>query len=69
MQIEFQILDLLQKIHAPILDRVMCFITSLGNAGIIWILLNVVLLVNPKMQTFWGIRQAERIYFACSTDS
>ena len=50
MQIEFQILDLLQKIHAPILDRVMCFITSLGNAGIIWILLNVVLLVNPKIR-------------------
>ena len=50
MQIEFQILDLLQKIHAPILDRVMSFITSLGNAGIIWILLNVVLLVNPKIR-------------------
>lgn len=37
MQIEFQILDALQKIHTPVLDGVMCLITSLGNAGIIWI--------------------------------
>ena len=50
MQIEFQILDALQKIHTPVLDGVMCLITSLGNAGIIWILLNVVLLVNPKIR-------------------
>lgn len=33
MQIEFQILDALQKIHTPVLDGVMCLITSLGNAG------------------------------------
>ena len=28
MQIEFQILDALQKIHTPVLDGVMCLITS-----------------------------------------
>ena len=43
MQIEFQILDALQKIHTPVLDGVMCLITSLGNAGIIWILLTIAL--------------------------
>ena len=75
MQIEFQILDALQKIHAPVLDGVMCLITSLGNAGIIWILLTIALLINPKIrrrnsvQTFRGIRQTKRMYFACSTDS
>ena len=49
MQIEFQILDALQKIHTPVLDGVMCLITSLGNAGIIWILLTIALLINPKI--------------------
>ena len=51
MQIEFQILDALQKIHTPVLDGVMCLITSLGNAGIIWILLTIALLINPKIRT------------------
>ena len=50
MQIEFQILDALQKIHTPVLDGMMCLITSLGNAGIIWILLTIALLINPKIR-------------------
>ena len=50
MQIEFQILDALQKIHTPVLDGVMCLITSLGNAGIIWILLTIALLINQKIR-------------------
>ena len=75
MQIEFQILDALQKIHTPVLDGVMCLITSLGNAGIIWILLTIALLINPKIRrtkegtACRGIRQTKRMYFACSTDS
>ena len=48
MGIEFQILDALQKIHTPILDKCMAAITSLGNAGIIWIILAAVLLIYPK---------------------
>lgn len=48
MGIEFQILDALQKIHTPILDKFMAVITSLGNAGIIWIILAAVLLIYPK---------------------
>ena len=44
---EFQILDALQTIHNPVLDTVMCGITRLGDAGIIWILLCIVLLVLP----------------------
>ena len=49
MQIEFQILDALQKIHTPVLDGVMCLITSLGNAGITARLLQPCLLLE-RMQ-------------------
>lgn len=45
---EFAILDALQKIHTPVLDTIMTFITSLGNSGIIWILAGVILLCIPK---------------------
>ena len=45
---ELQILDVLQTIHNQALDTIMCAITRLGDAGIIWILLCIVLLVLPK---------------------
>lgn len=45
---ELRILDFLQTIHTPLLDKILAFITSLGNAGIIWIVLAVVLLILPK---------------------
>lgn len=45
---ELRFLDFLQTIHAPLLDKILAFITSLGNAGIIWIVLAVVLLILPK---------------------
>ena len=45
---ELQILDVLQTIHNQALDTIMCAITRLGDAGIIWILLCVVLLILPK---------------------
>ena len=45
---EFQILDTLQTIHNPVLNTIMCAITGLGDAGIIWILLCIVLLILPK---------------------
>ena len=48
MEIEFDILDLLQKLHTPIGDQVMCTITKLGNAGVIWIVLTLILLLIPK---------------------
>ena len=34
--------------RTPILDTIMCVITKLGNAGMIWILLTVILLIIPK---------------------
>lgn len=45
---ELRFLDFLQTIHTPPLDKILAFITSLGNAGIIWIVLAVVLLILPK---------------------
>ncbi len=34
--------------HTPFLDKIMVFITRLGDAGIIWIVLSIVLLLIPK---------------------
>lgn len=48
MAIEFKILDIIQGFRTPIGDTVMCFITKLGDAGIIWIGLAFVLLLLPK---------------------
>ena len=45
---ELRFLDFLQTIHTPLLDKILAFITSLGNADIIWIVLAVVLLILPK---------------------
>ena len=48
MGIEIQILNAIQTIHHPILDPIMCGITKLGSAGIIWILLTAILLILPQ---------------------
>lgn len=45
---ELKILHLIQNIHTPILDKIMIVVSSLGNAGIIWIVLIIVLLCFPK---------------------
>lgn len=45
---EIGILDSLQNIHTPWLDKIMVAITSLGNAGILWIVLAAVLLIIPR---------------------
>ena len=49
MGFEFQILDKLQTIHTPLLDRFMVAITKLGDAGIVWIILTVILLLIPMV--------------------
>lgn len=48
MGIEFRILDWIQSIRTPMGDVLMPFISRLGNAGFIWILLSVILLFIPK---------------------
>ncbi|MGE4583485.1 MAG: phosphatase PAP2 family protein [Sphaerochaeta sp.] len=45
---ELRILDALQSIHTPFLDWLMVFFTTLGDYGLIWILLAVILTILPK---------------------
>ena len=47
---EIEVLDALQNIHTPWLDKIMVAITSLGNAGILWIVMAAVLLIIPSDQ-------------------
>lgn len=54
MGIELEILNMIQKIHHPILDSIMTGITKLGDAGIIWIVLTAIFLILPKTRkTGW----------------
>lgn len=48
MNWEFSILYALQEIHNPVLDKVMLFITSLGDDGILWLAIGVVCLFFKK---------------------
>ncbi len=48
MGIELQILDFLQELRTPAGDVLMPMITKLGDGGIIWILLTVLLLMIPR---------------------
>ena len=45
---ENSILDWIQSMRTPIGDAAVPFITKLGDAGMIWILLSVVLLLIPR---------------------
>ena len=45
---ELEILYIINELHNPILDKIMIAITSLGNAGLIWIGIAVFLLFMKK---------------------
>ena len=47
-EIEFAILDAIQSIRFELLDRLMVAITTLGNKGIVWIVIGVVMLFFKK---------------------
>lgn len=47
---EFGILDMIQAARGPIGDGLMVSVTRLGDGGMIWIALAVVLLLIPKMR-------------------
>lgn len=55
---ELKILDWIQALHNPVTDVLFVWITRLGNVGMIWILLAVVLLLRPKTQKTGGILAA-----------
>lgn len=48
MGIEIRILDWIQGIRTPVGDMAMILITRLGDAGAVWILLAVILLIVPE---------------------
>lgn len=44
-----EILDFINNnLHSPIIDKLMVTITSLGNGGLIWILVSLILICIPK---------------------
>lgn len=45
---ELDILYAIQSIHNPFLDKLMIFVSTIGNAGIIWIILGIVLCFFKK---------------------
>ena len=61
MGIEIQILDWIQNLRSPAGDILMPVITSLGNAGIIWIALTIVLLIFPKTRKTGAVLTAALI--------
>lgn len=48
MQWEFSFLYALQELHNPVLDKIMLFITELGDGGWFWIGIGIVCLVLKK---------------------
>jgi undecaprenyl-diphosphatase len=45
---EFDVLYALQGIHNPVLDKIMVAVSLLGNAGILWIVIGIILLIPQK---------------------
>lgn len=52
MEIEFRILDFIQSLRTPFGDAAMPLISKLGNTGMIWIILALVLLLIPKTRSY-----------------
>ena len=51
---ELPFLYALQELHNQILDKIMIFLSSLGNAGIFWGCLGILLLAIPKTRKCGG---------------
>jgi len=45
---ELNFLYSLQEMHSPVLDKIMVFFSTLGNAGLFWIAISLILLIIPK---------------------
>ena len=50
---EFDWLYALQQIHHPVLDKSMVFLSTIGNAGIMWIVLAIICLIMKKTWRCW----------------
>lgn len=62
MNFEFVILDFIQEhMRSPVGDALMKFFSMLGEAGILWIAMAVILLICPKTRRIGGIVTAALI--------
>lgn len=61
MKFEFKFLHMLQELHNPVLDRIMLFITRLGDIGFIWLFISVVLIVI-SLYLEYKVKNGETIY-------
>ena len=48
MTMDLEILHLIQGLRTPLLDGIMVVLTTMGDGGIVWIALSIVLLIIPK---------------------
>lgn len=60
---EMSILHAIQNIHNSVLDSIMVFITTLGNAGMIWIALTIIFVITKKYRKC-GIAMALALLFS-----
>lgn len=52
MELELSILDFIQSLRTPFGDTAMPLISKLGDAGMIWIILGLILLIIPKTRSY-----------------
>ena len=50
--IEFNILFYIQSLHDPFLDKVMAFVTNIGNLGAIWFAIAMILIVTKRYRKY-----------------
>ena len=53
MNIEFAILDWIQEhLSCPLMDWLMVFFSRLGDSGLIWIIITIILLIPRKTRRY-----------------
>ena len=62
MDWEFDILYAIQSIRTPFLDKLMAFLSTIGNAGALWIVIGVVLCISKKYRRGGAFGRAFELY-------
>ena len=50
MKVEIEFLHVLQGFHNPVVDRIMLFITKLGDGNFIWLLISAFMILMPPIR-------------------
>ena len=50
--IDIAITEALQRIQVPVLNEIMIFFSSIGNLGIVWIVLALILVMRRKTRNY-----------------